>query len=220
MVDATVNADGWGAGWFDASGRTAVYRQTLPIWADGNVDALGRSLYGDTWMANVRSATPGLGTGHANTQPFADDRVLFLHNGFIGDFAQTLRARIRAELDPAIETLIQGNTDSEYLFALMRQQSGPMAERLGSMFCYIKHCLDEMDSVRALLNFIVTDGRQLVAVRGAVRAGAPSLYVNHDWHGGVVVASEAFDDDSGWTPVACDEIVTLDRPGLTRSAAT
>ena len=41
MVSATVNADGWGAAWFDDAGKPAGYRQILPIWADANLDSLG-----------------------------------------------------------------------------------------------------------------------------------------------------------------------------------
>lgn len=210
MASATVNADGWGAGWYDDAGTPAVYRQILPIWADGNVDALGRSLYAPLWMCNVRSATPGLGTEHANTQPFADDQLLFLHNGFIERFAHSLRAPIRAELDPDIETGINGNTDSEYLFALLRQQRGSLSERLRAMLERAHTLLAGVSDVPALLNIIVTDGRQLVAVRSAVRTIAPSLYVNEHWQGGAVVASEPFDDAPGWTAVATEEIITIE----------
>lgn len=209
MASATVNADGWGVAWYADDGAPAVYRHTLPIWADGNVDALARSLSRRLWVANVRSATPGLGTDHANTQPFAGDGLLFTHNGFIQDFARTLRARIRAELDPAIEQSILGNTDSEYLFALVRQQRGPLAERLGRARDLVSDWLGTCNQTTALLNMVVTDGRQLVALRSAVNAPAPSLYVHRAWHGGAVVASEAFDDDPGWQAVVPESFVTL-----------
>lgn len=209
MASATVNADGWGIGWYADDGRPAVYRHTLPIWADGNVDALTRSLARGVWVGNVRSATPGLGTDHANTQPFAGSGLIFTHNGYIRDFAATLRARIRAELDPEIEQTINGNTDSEYLFALLRQQSGSLRARLEAMLELVHQWLGALPEAVALLNMLVTDGRQLVAVRSGFNAPAPSLYIHRDWGGGAVLASEAFDRDPGWQSVPAESFVTL-----------
>lgn len=210
MTSATVNADGWGAAWLDADNRPASYRQVLPIWADRNLEPLGRSLRSPLWLANVRSATAGLGTDFANTQPFVDERLLFTHNGFIDRFATTLRARVRAELNPAIETTIQGNTDSEYLFALIRQQRGALAERVRAALNQLAEWLAPIPDVRALLNVIISDGSQLVATRAACHTDAPSLYVNADWHGGTVVASEAFDSYKGWQQIRPQEIVVVE----------
>ncbi|AWN17643.1 Glutamine amidotransferases class-II [Salinisphaera sp. LB1] len=209
MASATVNADGWGVGWYADDGQPAVYRHTLPIWADGNVDALARSLRRGLWVGNVRSATSGLGTDHANTQPFAGDGLLFAHNGYIQNFAATLRARVRAELAPAIEQTINGNTDSEYLFALVRQQTGSLAERLTQALRRVHEWLEERGELKALLNMVLTDGREIVAVRSAFNTTAPSLYVHRAWHGGSVIASEAFDDDAGWQAVVPEHVVTL-----------
>lgn len=197
-ASATVNADGWGTGWYAPDGEPAIYRHTLPIWADGNVDALSRSLRAPLWMANVRSATPGLGTDHANTQPFAGDGLIFLHNGFIENFTHTLRATMRAQIKPAIETSILGHTDSEYLFALLRSQEGTLAERLHTTLTLTRQMLDSQPALKALLTFVVTDGRQLCAVRSAYNADAPSLYIHRQWRGGLCIASEAFDDEPGW----------------------
>ncbi|MES1940175.1 hypothetical protein T5B8_08028 [Salinisphaera sp. T5B8] len=207
MVSATVNADGWGAAWLDADHQPAAYRQVLPIWADANLDSLGRSLRSPLWLANVRSATAGLGTDYANTQPFYDDALLFTHNGFIDRFAHTLRARLRAEVAPEIETTINGNTDSEYLFALLRQQTGPLETRLGSVITQVRDWLADTPQVRALLNMIVSDGQCMVAVRAAVNGDAPSLYFHADWHGGIAIGSEAFDNHSGWTCVESDQMI-------------
>ncbi|GAB3682296.1 ergothioneine biosynthesis protein EgtC [Salinisphaera aquimarina] len=209
MVSATVNADGWGAAWLDAARRPAVYRQVLPIWADVNLEPLGRSLRSPLWLANVRSATTGLGTDYANTQPFVDDELLFTHNGFIDRFAHTLRARMRAELDPAIEITINGNTDSEYLFALIRQQAGSLAARVRATLAKLREWLLETPDVRALLNVIVSDGNTLVATRAAFNGDAPSLYVNAQWQDGAVIASEAFDNQSGWERVEAQQMIIV-----------
>ncbi|MES1926806.1 glutamine amidotransferase class-II [Salinisphaera sp. T31B1] len=207
MVSATVNADGWGAAWLDDAGRPCIYRQVLPIWADVNLESLARSLRSNLWLANVRSATAGLGTDYANTQPFVGDGLLFTHNGFIDRFATTLRARMRAEIGTEIETTINGNTDSEYLFALIRQQTGTLAERVRRGLSLIGGWLADTPDVRALLNIIVSDGHGLVAVRTACHGDAPSLYINHDWFGAIVIASEPLDNQSGWEVVHSGEMI-------------
>lgn len=208
-ISSTVNADGWGVAWYDDAHVPAVYRHILPIWADGNLDALSRSLTRPVWLANVRSATSGLGTDHANTQPFAGDGLIFVHNGYIERFSDGIRARMRAEIDPAIEEDINGNTDSEYLFALLRSQPGTPAEKLARAHERTLALLGETPSRKALLNMIVTDGQEMTGLRSSVNAPAPSLYVNQDWHNGQVLASEAFDDFPGWSAVSAESFVTV-----------
>ena len=51
----TVNADGFGYGWYAADQLPAAYTSPLPIWSDVNLQDLGRSLRSDLWLAIVRS---------------------------------------------------------------------------------------------------------------------------------------------------------------------
>lgn len=214
MDTATVNADGWGVGWLDTNRKPAVYTNTQPIWADRNVESLGRSLHSDTWLGNVRSATPGLGTSPVNTQPYADNRWLFAHNGFITDFAHTLRRTVRTTLSTELAAEIEGNTDSEHIFALVRQQAGDPQAALTATLDWLRTTL-EREGVTALLNVIINDGQTLVASRVSVGKTAPSLY----WHaghpafdGGALIASEPFDGDPDWHAVPLQHIVSL-QPG-------
>lgn len=214
METATVNADGWGVGWLDRDGIPAVYTNTQPIWADRNLDSLGRSLRSRVWVGNVRSATPGLGTHDVNTQPYSDARWLFVHNGFITDFAHTLRRAVRAQLGPELDASIEGNTDSEHVFALMRQQGGAPDSALAATLAWLCERL-RRDGVTALLNIVLSDGESLVASRAAVGLECPSLYwhAKHDGFGsGALIASEPFDEDSGWNPVPPRHVITL-QPG-------
>lgn len=206
LSTATVNADGYGAAWLAADGRPAVYRDTRPIWADANLAGLERSLASRLWVANVRSATEGLDTHLFNTQPFIDDELIFTHNGFIADFAQTLRRRLRGALDEDIEARVAGNTDSEYLFALIRQQrlqSPDPGEALRAVHDRVRAWL-EQSRTKTLLNILLTDGNGLHAIRSAVAADCPSLYFHEahpDLQGGRIIASEPFDADPGWLAV-------------------
>ena len=122
MEDAVLNADGFGFGWLNPSKQTAIYTDTRPIWSDINLGGLCESLFSPYWLANVRSATPGQQITQSNTHPFKIDQILFTHNGYIENFNPKIRSIFHDILDSAIQAEIKGNTDSEYLFALLRQQ--------------------------------------------------------------------------------------------------
>lgn len=214
MQTATVNADGWGVGWIDVHGKPAVYTNTQPIWADRNLDGLGRSLHSHAWLGNVRSATPGFGTHDVNTQPYTDGDLLFVHNGFITDFAHAMRRNIRTALNAEADASIEGNTDSEHLFALIRQQASEPCAALISALDWLRGLL-QREGVSALLNIILSDGNVLVASRAAVGADCPSLYwhAGHpDFGSGALIASEPFDQDAGWQTIPPEHVVSL-RPG-------
>jgi glutamine amidotransferase len=215
-ISATVNADGIGIGWYATDGAPAVYRSPLPAWADPNLDGLSRSLSQSVWIANVRSATDPLSNGTANTQPFTDDSRLFLHNGFIEDFARSIRRAVREALSATYEADIAGTTDSEYLFTLIRQYADEQGDLVAGLRAAIRRLQAWLDATGggAMCNIIVAEGQRLVAVRHGYRQAAPSLHINaHHPHlaGGSLVASEPLDDDAGWSPVSPDQIVTLER---------
>jgi len=215
-LSATVNADGFGVGWHDGDGRPAVYRTPLPIWADPNLEPLGRSLTRPLWLANVRSATDPLSGGYGNTQPFHDERLLFLHNGYVRHFGTELRARVRRWLAGDIEEGIRGTTDSEYIFAILRQLAGevpgaPLVTPVRTAMDYVDQWLGDS---HALLNIVVADTHRVVGIRHAIAADCPSLYYHggHPGLGGQLIASEPLDDDPDWCPIAPHHMVILE-PG-------
>lgn len=212
-ISATVNADGFGVGWYDDAGAPAAYRTLLPAWADPNLPALGRSLTRSVWLANVRSATDPLSSGFANTQPFHDDRLMFLHNGFVAGFGNGLRSRLRAWFRSEIESGIQGTTDSEYLFAALRQSVHEAPDRAlaDHLRWLVEHVTAHGVCEEALLNFIVCDGVHMTALRHAVGASCPTLYVRPgggDWPGHVV-ASEPLTEDGAWQAIPPHHVATL-----------
>ncbi len=214
MREAALNADGFGFGWYAADGMPATYTNTSPMWSDANLDGLGRSLCAGTWLANVRSATPGQSISHANTQPFKYERILFLHNGYIRDFNTERRPAFHAYLRPEIQAGIRGDTDSEYLFALLRQH---LAEYDGDLKNALLACLQALpallDGGVALVNIVVSDGEQLLACRHAVNGGeCPTLYEARDvpdFPDAVLIASERFRDTEHWQPVPPHSFLVL-----------
>jgi len=93
MNEGKLNADGYGFAWFNNGNQPASYRNPMPIWTDINLESLARTLTASQWFANVRSATVGLDVSHANTQPFTDEKFIYLHNGYIKDFKINYRAK-------------------------------------------------------------------------------------------------------------------------------
>ena len=71
---ATINADGWGVGWYDRSVRPepARYRTTTPMWADRNFPVDGAVDWSsDCVVAAVRDASPGMPVDESSTAPFS-----------------------------------------------------------------------------------------------------------------------------------------------------
>jgi glutamine amidotransferase len=215
MATALLNADGFGVGWFNEDERPAAYRNTLPIWADPNIADLARSFQRPLWLAYVRSATDGFSTGLSNTQPFTDTELVFFHNGFVDGFAAGARPRLRQWLRPEIEAGIHGNTDSEYLFAVLRQllwedEEASVEDALRSM-CEL--VADWAGRQRALLNLAVSDGRRVYSLRHALHFDCPSLYYTTDdelFPAAQVLASEPLTEAGFWQPVPPHHLLILD----------
>lgn len=215
LVYAKVNADGYGIGWYDDDGMPACYVQPSPIWSDPNLESLSRSLRSSMWLANVRSATAGLAVNHANTQPFHDEEIIFMHNGYIRGFNSGIRKKISDTLDTEIESGINGTTDSEYLFAMLRQQLKEDPElafedAFLNIFEQLENWLGEQE---ALLNIIVTDGELIYAARHAVNHVCPSLYYttdDEDFPNGQLIASERMTTSDFWQPVPEHNILIME----------
>ncbi|MCI0400366.1 MAG: ergothioneine biosynthesis protein EgtC [Gammaproteobacteria bacterium] len=212
---ARLNADGYGFGWYTAAGRSAVYTNPMPIWSDDNLPNLAHALHSRLWLAYVRSATPGQPVSQANTQPFADGTWLFIHNGRLENFTALLRPRLHRVLKPEIEAEIKGNTDSEYLFALLRQlrrhdHNDQPDVAIRRAFTDLAEWLD---GHTALLNVIVSDGKRVYAARHAVGGSCPSLYYATDdafYPGGCIIASERLTNSDAWHPVPEHHLMIFD----------
>ena len=207
MVEARMNADGYGFGWFGPDQHPLRYRHTMPIWTDPNLPELGKGLESDTWVAVVRSATTNIPINLANTMPYADNKYHFMHNGYINDFSQTLRSCMRREFKPEFEDMIEGNTDSEHLFTLFKQVmweigSDDPAQGLTEMITRLRGWLKDE---RALLNLVIAVPGGIWAVRCAINGNCPSLYYSVNpppYPDASLVASEPLTDEDDWTEIA------------------
>ena len=87
---ASVNGDGFGLGWYGGHPEPGLYREIRPAWSDENLRYLCRHLQSHLFFAHVRAAT-GTPITRPNCHPFACSKWLFMHNGFIGNWARLRR---------------------------------------------------------------------------------------------------------------------------------
>lgn len=115
------NGDGFGLGWYVPHlGKTpGLFTSISPAWNDRNLLNLCRKIESPCFFAHVRSASAG-GVTTYNCHPFVHGEWMFMHNGTIHDFI-LLKRHLRHLLDDDIYHWIQGETDSEHLFALFLQ---------------------------------------------------------------------------------------------------
>jgi predicted glutamine amidotransferase len=116
----TVNGDGFGIGWYPtgavAGSIPAVFHSTEPAWNDDNVRELSRAIESPLFFSHVRAAA-GPPIQRTNCHPFRWENWLFMHNGFLADFAKVKRDLTFA-IDPSLYPEVRGTTDSEVLFHL------------------------------------------------------------------------------------------------------
>ncbi|MEM9266984.1 MAG: ergothioneine biosynthesis protein EgtC [Cyanobacteria bacterium P01_F01_bin.13] len=193
---ALLNADGFGLGWHhpeDSAADPFIYRNVLPIWNDANLPHLCRYVHARSFVANIRSATPGLPVDFSNCQPFRHGQLLFVHNGWIDHFRRTLYRPIRDLIGDVAYQNIYGLTDSEHIFALITHllELDSQLTLLAALEQAIEmiQTLANKDGVRVSGVIVLSDGQRLVAVRFDNQATAPSFY----WlrrPEGIILASE------------------------------
>jgi glutamine amidotransferase len=113
----TTNGDGIGIGWYtDIADAPGLYRSIAPAWNDRNLRDLAAHVMSPIVFAHIRAAI-GSPVQETNCHPFRHGRWLFMHNGFIGDFAKVKRDLVLA-IDPSLFTVMEGSADTEVMFHL------------------------------------------------------------------------------------------------------
>jgi predicted glutamine amidotransferase len=216
--------DGTGVGWFDADGGPQVAKQALAAYEDKAFAREARELESTTFIAHVRYATTGAIEAR-NTHPFEQRGRLFAHNGVIHDLE-----RLEQELGDA-RTLVQGDTDSERLFALVTRETDRNGGDVGAgIVAAARWVAAELPLFAINLVLATADGlwalrypdvhelwileraaggprgsRHLDAASaaGTVRVRSAPLAQQPS----VIVASEPMDEDPGWRQLESGELV-------------
>jgi glutamine amidotransferase len=206
----TINADGFGVGWYpadggaDGAGHPVRYRQPGPIWSDQALPGLAATTTSAAVLAAVRSATVGMPVTTGATAPFGEGRWLFSHNGVVLGWPGSVVAI--AERLPTLDLLtLDAPTDSALLWALVRARLRAGATLGAALTETVREVRNAAPGSR--LNLLLTDGADLAAP-----ALGHSLWLRHS-EGSVTVASEPLDAEPGWQPVHEGRLVTATTAG-------
>ncbi|MGN9806621.1 ergothioneine biosynthesis protein EgtC [Micromonospora sp. L32] len=185
----TVNADGFGVGWYPGEGDPVRYRRAQPIWSDVTLPALAGVTLAGAVLAAVRSGTVGMPVQESAAAPFTEGRWLFSHNGVVRGWPDALVPL--ADTLPVRDLLtLDAPTDSALLWALVRHRLRAGADPAEAVAETVAQVSEAAPGSR--LNLLLTDGRTVVAT---VAGHAMSVLATPD---SVLLASEPHDDDPGW----------------------
>jgi len=212
--------DGTGLGWFDADGAPVVRKQALAAYADRAFAREAHEISSRTFVAHIRFASTGA-VELRNTHPFQQHGRLFAHNGVLEDLP-TLDAQLGAARE-----LVQGDTDSERLFALITRE---IDARDGDVDAGLQAACSWVAANLPLLaiNFVLATADDVWALRYPAThelhllersPGQPLVHTSslgsriRSEHGTnhplVVIASEPMDDDPHWRALRSGELVHI-----------
>jgi gamma-glutamyl hercynylcysteine S-oxide hydrolase len=184
-----INADGWGAGFFDPDGVPRRWRNASPLWSDASFASVAPVLHSGCVVAAVRSASAGMPVEASATAPFSDGRWLLSHNGVVD----------RAVLSPSPRA--ESVVDSALLAALIFSRG---LDALADIITEVAAA-----DPNARLNILAGNGSKLLATTW----GDTLSVLRTD--GGVVLASEPFDDDPAWQDVPDRHLVHVEGGSVT-----
>jgi len=219
-------ADGFGIGVFDSAGKPVLDKAPMPAYEDRAYASAARTLEGSTFVAHVRYASTG-GNTMVNTHPFLQDDRLLAHNGVVEDL-DVLDDRLRSL---EVMDLVQGQTDSERVFALItgiaRQNGGDLGDAITQAVTWIA------ENLRLYaVNLVLTTESELWAVRypdthplyvlqeGAddphhgkqsARISVKSDEMEQNRVPAVLIATERMDENPNWRMMDSGEIFRVDR---------
>jgi gamma-glutamyl hercynylcysteine S-oxide hydrolase len=186
----TMNADGWGVGFYtDSRPEPARWRSNRPLWGDPSFASVAPVISSACVLAAVRSATVGMPADETAAAPFQSGRWLLSHNGVVD--------RTVLGPHPAAESVCDSAQLAAHLFEFGPERAGEFVTDVGKR------------DPGARLNLLLTDGRRILATRwndtlSVLRTGD-----------GVVVASEPYDDDPRWADVPDHHLVDVTAGAVT-----
>ncbi len=191
MVVAKDNPDGWGVAWWEpGADAPRRYRSATTMWEDHGFTEGDRPAV--AMLGAVRKASPATTLRAENNAPFlADTRigpVAFSLNGHA--FHASCEGRVRAALPPT--ATLTGDTDSEVLFALLRERIDAGADA-GSALAAVHHVIDPGSAVYVNLLLVTVD--RIVAT-----TWQHTLYAQRDG-GSTTVSSEPTESGGSWQRV-------------------
>jgi glutamine amidotransferase len=175
------NGDGFGVGWYGAPDTPGVFHSTEPAWNDSNLRELAGHISSPLFFTHIRAAI-GSAVQQTNCHPFRHGHWLFMHNGYINEFATIKRDLILA-VDPSLYPYIQGQADTEVLFYLaltLGLQDDPPAA-VEQAIGLLEAIAERHDVEHAFQGTIATtDGETIWAFRYSSERNSRSLFYTTD----------------------------------------
>lgn len=213
----SVNADGYAVAWYPDERPVRIARAE-PVWYDPDLKGVLESISSPLGIASIRNATPGIPLGPTGVTPMLHDRWAFVLNGYVQSFRSRFMRRFHDELSDEVYAALGSASDSEALFLLaveaLRKGAAP-GEALLRVVDFARDAVRQ-EGMAAQLNMVLSDGERVAVTRTSSVAETNSLYVGRGGPlapGGVLVASEALDDDETWSRVDPHTLVTADLEG-------
>lgn len=168
------NGDGFGVGWYapEIDEIPGLFTSVAPAWNDRNLLNVASKIESPCFFGHVRAASMG-GVTPYNCHPFVHGRWMFMHNGGIENFIQ-IKRHLRHLLDDDIYNWIQGETDSEHIFALFLQMAkgrdlvefDAVAQLTHDVFKQLLELVARYGTPGpSYLNICITDGTRILATR-------------------------------------------------------
>ncbi|MED5814311.1 ergothioneine biosynthesis protein EgtC [Mycolicibacterium sp. 050232] len=177
-----MNADGWGAGFFDA-GVPRRWRSDKPLWGDASFASVAPALRSGCVVAAVRSATIGMPIEPSASAPFTDGQWLLSHNGVVDRAVLPLTGSAESVVDSAVLAVL--------IFERGMDALGQTIAEVGAL------------DPNARLNILAANGSRMVATTWGDTLSMLRL------PDGVVLASEPYDDDPGWADIPDRHLVNV-----------
>ena len=184
-----INGDGFEVGYYprhredpELDGGPCVYCAITPAWNNQNLARLAEKTKSDLVFAHVRASTAGV-LSETNCHPFVYHTLMFMHNGHVSGFNK-IKKRLADFIREEYFLMVQGGTDSEWVFALFLDcletlgcdPASPkgnyshkmLRQALLDTIEKIKDWTKEVngpDGEPSLLNIAITDGNSVVVSR-------------------------------------------------------
>ncbi|MFI9271354.1 class II glutamine amidotransferase [Kitasatospora sp. NPDC052896] len=226
--------DGTGLGYFDADGTPHVHKAPIAAWEDRAFAEEGREVESVTFVAHVRYASTG-GLAERNTHPFLQHGRLFAHNGVVAGLPE-----LEAQLGES-RALVQGDTDSERVFALITRSIEHHGGEVGAGLAAAARWIAAHLPLYALNLVLITpeemwalrypDTHELYVLERPAGGLHGTSRLDHCGRGGrlhvrsgelaqvpaVVVASERMDENPHWRLLRPGELLHVSRELRVRS---
>jgi predicted glutamine amidotransferase len=203
------HTDSWGIGWFDASGRRSVLRQTGSAEQSPSfvfaAELASKKQAGSgpavSLVGHLRKASCGAVTTE-NAHPITAGPFLVIHNGTIHS---ELLNTLRTDLASALHSDAHSDNDTVVLAAWLGELAGAASDRFSALNEALAELLSRAARVEdpySALNLLIAAPEGLYALRQFTNnADYYTLYARELSAGGWIAASEPTDSVAGWEPL-------------------